>query len=639
MSSSNNQTQIRFVLALTLSMLVLLGWSYLFPPPTPEQNNANSAQQTNTQTVDGNQTPTPQTQSEQQTTTVAETLDANPNRTLSIKTPLYEAKFDSKGAVVSSWVLLKNVSPKGERELLSVSSTKSNPQPLELVSADGKKLGLFPWQIVTGDASLDKLINEKNYQLVGVEENSPEAQVKLEGGQSKTVEFVFYDQANDLEVKKYLTFYGDSYVTDFKLKLTRNGQTVSNLKLIVGPAIGDQGIKFHNYSHVEPEAVSFVNNSVDRHTAAAITQHNGPTNILGEVDWAGVGDTYFAMAAVPAQKVQGLEFLGNKIEIETEPYHDGIFSWLFNSPKNKITKHLVTAFVPINADGSLTRIYAGTKDYFTLNEYNQRLNESVGRNVELDELINFGWYAWFRSIIKPITIPLLYALSWINSFTHSYGWAIIVFTLIFYSLLFPLRWYQSKSFKSAAKNAPKMKELQERTEALRKKGVALDDPRMREIQMEQLRLTKSAIPLGGCLPLLLQFPLLIALYTAITVSLDFRMTPFLWLPDLSAGDPIHILEFLFASSMWAAMAFTPTAPAMTPEQAMQQKMMTYMMPAMMLWLMWGQSSGLLVYWFFGNIIGFVQQLFINRWTKTPDDPTAETVSTAKKKVKTSLSTS
>ena len=90
-----------------------------------------------------------------------------------------------------------------------------------------------------------------------------------------------------------------------------------------------------------------------------------------------------------------------------------------------------------------------------------------------------------------------------------------------------------------------MKEIQDRLKDLQKKGVPADDPRMRALQMEQLKMTKNALPLGGCLPMLLQFPLLIALYVAVTISLDFRQATFLWLPDLSAGDPFHILEFSF----------------------------------------------------------------------------------------------
>ena len=146
-------------------------------------------------------------------------------------------------------------------------------------------------------------------------------------------------------------------------------------------------------------------------------------------------------------------------------------------------------------------------------------------------------------------------MNFFNGITANYGVAIIVFTFLFYSLLFPLRWSQSKSFKKAAGNAPKMKEIQDRIKELQKKGIPVDDPRMRALQMEQLKMTKDALPLGGCLPMLLQFPLLIAFYTAITVSLDARQASFMWLPDLSAADPWHLLEFAFAGSMILAMKF------------------------------------------------------------------------------------
>jgi YidC/Oxa1 family membrane protein insertase len=115
----------------------------------------------------------------------------------------------------------------------------------------------------------------------------------------------------------------------------------------------------------------------------------------------------------------------------------------------------------------------------------------------------------------------------------------------------------------------------------------------------------------------------------------------LWLPDLSAGDPWHLLEVLFAASMAGSMIFTPTAPAITPEQQMQQKMMIYMMPVMMLWVMWGAPAGLLLYWFFGNIVSFVQQFIINRLNKTDDPPKEDEniVEVVSKKAKPKFSTS
>ena len=122
-------------------------------------------------------------------------------------------------------------------------------------------------------------------------------------------------------------------------------------------------------------------------------------------------------------------------------------------------------------------------------------------------------------------------------------------------------------------------------------------------------------PLGGCLPLLIQMPFLFALYSAITVSIDFRAVSFLWIPDLSAGDPWHLLEILMAVSMVVLQLVTP-APSADP---MQRKMMAFTMPAFMLYILWGAPAGLLVYWLVGNIVGFSQQFLINYLSKPDED--------------------
>ena len=622
----------RFFIAAALSLAVLFGWSYFFAPkPNPE--NANTAQNA----ANTAQTPAPIVQQTpvqtQQTQTVAATPDNIPNKVITIRSPLYQVKLDTRGALATSWILIKNVSRKGERELWAEGSNENNKIPLELISPAGlaRTPGETPFRLSVGDAGLDSFLNERNYQV------STDAETfELSGSDSKQIDFTLKDETG-LEVTKSFVFHADSYVTDLAVKIARNGQTIPNTKLLIGSNVGDQGIKHHDgYYRIETEAVAQINDIVDRHVVSSITDKKedaGRLTVGGEVDWAGIGDSYFAMAAIPAQPMQGLEYRASKYEVEVEPFYDGIFAWITRSKTTKITRHLLTAYVPVNADGSTNRIYTGSKDYFTLSEYDEKLSQSAGRTIAIDDLINFSWYTWFRKIIKPISIGLVWCLSTINSFVHNFGLSIIIFTLIFYSIFFPIRWWQSKSFKKAQANAPKMKEIQDRMKDLQKKGVPADDPRMRQIQMEQLKLTKDAIPVAGCLPLLLQMPLFLALYVAVTIALDFRQASFLWLPDLSAADPWHILNFLFAGSMAGAMVLTPTTPAITPEQQVQQKMMTYLMPLMMLWLMWSVPAGLLLYWFFGNIVSFVQQFFINRMNKTNEPPKQEIVATVPKNVK------
>lgn len=612
MDNSKQQNQNRFLIAALLCLAVLFGWQYFFAPPPPKPDaNANTA--ANTQTVP-EATPTPAAQATPDA--VAVTPDETPNKQIIVKSPNFQVKLDSKGAVATSWILVKSV--RNGKDLWADGSTETNKVPLELILQDnpGRE---FPFRLSTGDAALDAILNDRNYQT------SAEGEINLEGNTAKKIDFTL--KSGDVDVTKSFTFRGDTYLSEIQITATRAGQPIANAKLLIGTAIGDQNIKFHNYYLVEPEAIAYVNGNTDRHAAYSIfKEEKDKTGVLavpGEVDWAGVGDTYFAMAAVPATRTSGLEYRGTKLEKDVEPYYDGVISWVTRSKKSKLTLHRLTAYVPVNLDGSTTQIYTGTKDYFTLREYDQKLE---GKNI--GELINYSWYGWLRWIQRPVAQFLLRALDLIYGVVGNFGIAIIVFTFIFYSFFFPVRWWQSKQFKKAQANAPKMKEIQDKLKELQKKGVAIDDPRMRQLQMEQLRMTKDAIPIAGCLPMLLQIPLFVAFYTAITIGMDFRQTHFLWLPDLSLADPYHILEFLFAGSMAASMVLTPTAPAVTDEQKAQQKMMMYFMPIMMLWVMWGYPSGLLMYWFFGNIVSFGQQMIINRLNKTPETtaaPEAEVV--------------
>jgi YidC/Oxa1 family membrane protein insertase len=364
----------------------------------------------------------------------------------------------------------------------------------------------------------------------------------------------------------------------------------------MGPSIGDQGVNKYSFYSVAPEVIVAQADKVERHQARAINENkNSPDrlSITGPVDWAGVGDTYFAMVAVPSKRLEGLEL------------HTSQYDHTANGKPEK--RYLTTAWVPVPSDGSHTIVYTGPKDHYLLTQAGTNLSQVVGRNIDLEGLIDYGWFSWLS---RPLAVPILRSIKWLSQLTNSYGIAIILFTIVIYSLFFPLKWRSSKSMKKAQKLAPRMKELQEKI-----KGMKQSDPRLKELQVEQLRLMKEGNPLGGCLPLLIQMPFLFALYRAITISLDFRQATFLWLPDLSAGDPFHILEVMMAGTMITLQLITP-APSADP---LQRKMMAVGMPLFMLYVLWGAPSGLLLYWLVGNIVGFAQQFIINRLTKSEDD--------------------
>ena len=627
------------MIAAVLSIVVLFGWSYFFAPKQqPAGDNTNTAANANT-TANANtaaQTPTPQpatTVPQPKPEAAAITPDSTPGRTITIKSPLYEVTFDSKGALATSWVLLKNKSPKGDFPVYADGSTENIKIPLQLISQEAlsRSPREISFRLATDDQDLTTLVNDRNYQI-----SAPEESITLVAGEERPIEFTLID-GSGIEVKKSFVFRADSYIADLGITLKRNGQPVPNTKLLIGASIGDHAINHHTYYNIESEAVAAIDGDIKRHQGnhSFTYDANNQASLAdaGTVNWAGVGDAYFAMAAIPAAQVQGVEYRASKYEVLTRPYYESIFQWILRNAKTTETRHLVTVYLPIAADGSRNQIFTGTKDYFLLNSLTDSLTSDAGRPVNIVDLINFSNYWWLRWLTKPLSIPILYALNFFNAVTHNYGVAIIIFTILFYSLLFPLRWSQSRSFKKASGNAPKMKEIQDKIKDLQKKGVPTDDPRMRALQMEQLKMTKDALPIGGCLPMLLQFPLLIAFYTAVTVSLEVRQASFLWLPDLSQPDPYHILEFAFAISMILAMKFTPTAATVTPEQQMQQKMMTYFMPLMMLWVMWAAPSGLLLYWFTGNLVSFGQQMLINRLNKPKTPPGTEIVDSVPKNAK------
>ena len=587
--------QKRLILALAISTAILFLWSYLVPVKPPQNNNQPSSVPSPSAQVGSSQgqatNPPPVLAG-----TTTPSLTAAPQRTIWIKTPLYEARFDTRGAEPVSWVIKKNTN--SGREIYSVAGNKKNRVPLELISPDGLKRQprQVPLQIITGDTSLDSTLSSSTYKLEGIESNNGDVEVSLAPGEKKELTFVLEDSASRLQVRKTLAFDADRYDTDLTLLLKRGDETVPQVKLSVGPSIGDQGVSHHTFYSVAPEAIAYVGDKIERHPAAGInTNKNSPDRLVlsGPVDWAGVGDTYFAMVAVPDRRSDGLEYRTVQYDFQA------------NGKAEK--RYLVTGLVPVSAAGSHTIIYVGPKDHYLLTSASKEISQVVSRPVDLEGLIDYGWLGWLS---RPLAVPILWSITTLHHLTGSYGIAIILFTIVIYSLFFPLKWRSSKAMKKAQKLAPRMKELQEKI-----KGMKQNDPRLKELQTEQLKLMKEGNPLGGCLPLLIQMPFLFALYRAITISLDFRQATFLWLPDLSSGDPHHILEFLMAGTMIVLQLITP-APSADP---LQRKMMAIGMPIFMLYVLWGAPSGLLLYWLVGNIVGFSQQYVINHWTKSEED--------------------
>jgi len=639
--------QHRFLLALVASAAILILWNIFFPPPKPPQPNANA--NANVQPA-GSPSASPSAQALATATPTPAQAAANPSpvsdntpqRKLRIVTPLYEATFDTRGAVASSWILTKVRKSDGTlKDVYAASSTKNNPQRLELIPAPPSGVSpdqvLHPFQIASGDPSIDGVLAGRNYRTIGANAESGDETINVTSG-SKQLDFVIHDDATGLDATKRITFFADKYIAQVELKLTRNNQPMPDSRLVIGPSIGDQTIDQYSFYLYAPEGIAMVNgevrriNSMEVHAdkrsggmfaslfewlglKSPVTKPVDHDAIDGQLQWAGVDDTYFSMVAVPARPATGLEYRTVPYEHQTR-----------GKPEQRF---LLSALVPVPSDGAKTLIYVGPKDHRLLASASDEMKQLGGSAIDLGNVINYGFLASMRRFLAR---PILWSIDKLQGLTRSYGIAIILFTIFIYSLFFPLKWQSSRKMKKAQKYAPRMKELQDKL-----KGMKQSDPRMKELQMEQLRLMKEANPLGGCLPLLIQMPFLFALYTAITISIDFRQASFLWIPDLSAPEPyflyfLRILPILFTGSMVVLQLLTP-APSADP---LQRKMMAIGMPLFMLYILWSAPSGLLLYWLVGNIVGFLQQMLINRLTQEEPPPPDEKATQKKqaKKLKT-----
>jgi YidC/Oxa1 family membrane protein insertase len=219
-------------------------------------------------------------------------------------------------------------------------------------------------------------------------------------------------------------------------------------------------------------------------------------------------------------------------------------------------------------------------------------NEMEATAPNLDLVVDYGWL-WF------IAKPLHTLLSFIQGIVINWGLAIICLTFLVRGAMYPLTKAQYTSM-------AKMRMLQPKLQAMRER-IGDDRQRMSQEMMELYKKEKVN-PLGGCLPILLQMPIFIALYWALMESVELRHSPFFgWIHDLSAQDPYYILPLLMGASMFVIQKMSPT----TVTDPMQQKIMTFM-PVMFTFFFLWFPSGLVLYWLVSNIVTLIQQTLIYR---------------------------
>ena len=210
----------------------------------------------------------------------------------------------------------------------------------------------------------------------------------------------------------------------------------------------------------------------------------------------------------------------------------------------------------------------------------------------LDLTVDYGW-AWF------IAKPLFWLLTAIQKIVTNWGLAIIGVTIVVKTLLYPLTKAQYTSMAKMRMLQPKIQEMRERFG---------DDRQRMSQEMMKLYKEEKVNPMGGCLPILIQMPIFIALYWTFMEAVELRHAPFFgWIQDLSAQDPYYILPLLMGASMFLLQKMSPT-PVADP---MQQKVMNFMPVIFTVFFLWF-PSGLVLYWLTSNLITIAQQWLIYR---------------------------
>ncbi len=300
----------------------------------------------------------------------------------------------------------------------------------------------------------------------------------------------------------------------------------------------------------------------------------------GHILWTAIDDRYFLLALLPPEDVRSQIAVKNVIRSTEGTDGETHQNWL------GVTHSLEQqSIVP---GGTLTlpyRIFVGPKEYETLNK--------VGRHFQ--ESVDF-WVLGF------LAKPMLYVLQYSYSAVGNWGVAIIILTIIIKLLLHPLT---NKSFKSMQK----MKDLKPKMDELKAKYG--EDKQEFNRQMMDLYKREGVNPMGGCLPMLLQMPVYIALYKMLQNSVELYNSPFIpgWLNDLVQPDPYYVLPVLLSALMFVQQKLSPSP------DSQQQKMMMIMMPLMMLFFMLVLPSGLVLYILANTVMTIAQQWWINKKSK------------------------
>ncbi len=441
----------------------------------------------------------------------------------------------------------------------------TNGQPVQLVPPGTE--GFFTHQWLVGDDTLD-------LRRVPFDIEPPTGLTLASGGQAQTLNLAYQYPGTEFRIELSYTFRPDDYVIDFQGRLI-GGPARGWWLMGLGPGLLSNEWDPQNdyrsnlaYSAMGLEGV--LSQKIEDLEPGERATLDGP------LEWVAVRTKYFVEALVLPDSDEEGRFGGLMIRSLPEPH-----------------RALGVASFPVSRDGDFQRtIYLGPQDYGRL--------KAVGH--ELDKVMPFG-YKWLQPVLRPLAGAITTLLTWMHNFLGlGYGWILIIFGVGIRVVLFPLYQKSMRSQMATMRVQPLMKEIQEKYK---------NDPQKLQQEMMKLYREHKVNPLGGCLPMLLPFPILIALFFVFRDTIEFRGVPFLWLPDLSQPDPLYIIPVLMGASIFLLQWITTRSSPPNP----QMKMMMYIMPVMMVVLFFRFAAGLNLYYATMNLASLPQQLYVAKERK------------------------
>ncbi len=543
----------RFILALSLSLLVFLAYVRFFAPKPPQPAAPQPSRETAQQTVQP-------VQPKREAATV-KFLPTSKGRDITVETGLVKAVINTSGGVIKSWELKKYREASKEDVGIGVLYDKLLGRKQE--EKPKKELGnvqLVPWYEGVDPREMVRPLTLTPYEkalapLSAVEYRADHDKIVLGKDRQSETLVLTYSGPRGVFIEKRLTFYQN----DYKIDVAVNTRGLDGYALSLGT---DSGIS-DKVSKNASGRVGFAAFLDGKLVTDKIEKIKGEAQHSGTIEWFGQEDKYFTAAILYGGQ--------------------GIVTAAKASAPKEVGDLLTSELIVKEKTQARTYIlYAGPKSFDILKSYGHSMEQMVD-------------YGWFGILAKP----MFWLLQQFFAITRNYGIAIILLTIVVRILLF------YPSLKSAM-SMEEMKSLQPEILALKEK-YKKDPARMNQETMKLYK-EKKVNPLGGCLPMLMQFPFFIALYNVLSVSIELRQASFIpfWIKDLSVHDPFYILPVLMGLSMILTMKLTSTTA--DPSQA---KMMMYMNVAFIFLFAW-LPAGLLLYITLSNVLSIVQQLYVKK---------------------------